>query len=125
MKKYFIIGIFIVVGILVFANYQKIFKSVIPPAPEIISSMADGTSSTLFNYSIKVKGSVTNKGGDGIVVVEATVFQSGRSWTKTLQLNLESYKTENFELVFDEVKLLGTNPEYNVTTYALGDMTKI
>lgn len=55
------------------ANYQSIFSSVILPNPRIISSQADASSSKLFDYSVKVKGVVTNKGGDGTVIVEATI----------------------------------------------------
>ena len=105
-KKYIVIGILLIAGILLVANYQSIFKSVIPPMPEIVSSSADGTSSTLFNYSIKVVGTVTNKGGDGYIVIKAFAEQSGNRYEKTKQLYMPAYQTEDFEFIFDEVKLL-------------------
>ncbi len=123
-KKYIIIGFLLLVGILLVANYQSIFKSVVPPIPEIVSSSADGSSSTLFNYSMKVKGHVTNKGGDGFVVIKAFAQQEGNTYEKTKQLFLEAYQTEEFEFIFDEVKLLKKDPTYHVETFALGSLAK-
>lgn len=121
-KKYIVIGILLIAGILLVANYQSIFKSVIPPMPEIVSSSADGTSSTLFNYSIKVVGTVTNKGGDGYIVIKAFAEQSGNRYEKTKQLYMPAYQTEDFEFIFDEVKLLKKDPTYHVEAYALGSL---
>ena len=65
-RKYIIIGILLIVTILLLANYQSILKSIIPPFPEIVSSNADGTSSTLFDYSMKVFGD----GMKNIVIIQ-------------------------------------------------------
>jgi len=121
-KKYVIIGILLIGGILLIANYQSIFKSVVPPMPEIVDSSADGTSSSLFNYSMKVVGQVTNKGGDGYVVVKATANQEGNKYEKTKQIYLPAYQTENFIFIFDEVKLLKKQPTYYVETFAVGSL---
>ena len=93
-----------------------------PPIPEIVSSSADGTSSTLFNYSMKIVGQVTNKGGDGYVVAEATVYQGGSKYEKVKQLYLPAYQTEKFKFIFDEVKFLKKEPTYTVETFALGSI---
>jgi hypothetical protein len=123
MKKiYIIIVVILISGILLLANYQSIFKSIIPPIPEIVNSSADGTSSTLFNYSMKIVGQVTNKGGDGYVVVEATVYQGGNKYEKVKQLYLPAYQTEKFKFIFDEVKFLKKEPTYTVETFALGSI---
>lgn len=118
-KTFIVIGI-IVASIILLANYQSIIKSILPPDPVIVSSYADGTSSTLFNYSIKVKGEVRNQGGDGYIIIEAHAFQGDKEWTKTKNVYLESYQSTEFEIVFDEVKLLNADPEYRLETYALG-----
>lgn len=122
-KKYTIIGIFLIGGILLLANYQSIFKSVIPPMPEIVNSSADGTSSSLFNYSMKVVGQVTNKGGDGYIVVKVTANQGGKRYVKTKQIYLLAYQTEEFKFIFDEVRLLKKEPTYMVETFAIGSLT--
>lgn len=122
--KYIIGGIVIILGIVFIANYQNIFKSIIPPKPVIVSENADGSSSKLFDYSIKVFGELRNDGGDGYVVIEATVSQEDHEWKKTQQMYLQAYQTEKFELVFDEVKFLDANPVYSVKTYALGSLTQ-
>jgi len=115
-----VITLLLIGGGVIMANYQSIFSSVVLPNPKIISSQADGSSSKLFNYSVKVKGTVTNKGGDGTVIVEATLTQGENSWTKTKDLYMNSYATEEFQIVFDEAKFLDEEPEYSIRTYALG-----
>lgn len=121
-RKHIINGVLFIGGILLIANYQSIFKSVMPPLPEIVSSSADGTSSTLFNYSMKVVGQVTNKGGDGYVVVKATANQAEKKYEKTKQIYLSAYQTEDFKFIFDEVKLLKKEPTYHVETFAVGSL---
>ncbi len=121
-RKYVIIGILLIVGILLFVNYQRIFKSVVPPKPELINSYADGTSSSLFNYSMKIAGRVINKGGDGYIIIRAYAEQAGNKYEKSKQIYLPSYQTEEFEFVFDEVKLLRKEPTYHVETFPLGSM---
>ena len=121
-RKYTILGILIIGGILLFANYQSIFKSVVPPIPEIVNSSADGTSSTLFNYSVKVEGQVANKGGDGYIVVKANVDQAGHRYERSKQVYLEAYQTIDFEFIFDEVKLLRKEPTFHVEAFTLGSL---
>lgn len=120
-RKYIVIGV-ILIGLILMANYQSIYKSIVPPMPEIVYSSADGTSSKLFNYSMKVVGQVTNKGGDGIVVIKATANQGEQKYEKTQQIYLSAYDTQEFEFIFDEVKLLKKDPTYNVETFALGSL---
>jgi hypothetical protein len=115
-----VIALILIGGAVIMANYQSIFRSVVLPNPEIVSSQADGSSSKLFEYSIKVKGAVTNKGGDGSVIVEATLTQGEKSWTKTMDLYMTSYDTKDFEIIFDEAELLNDEPQYSIRTYALG-----
>jgi hypothetical protein len=121
-RKYIIRGILLVVGILLLTNYQVIFISIVPPIPKIVSSSADRTSITLFDYSMKVFGEVTNKGGDGYVVIKATAYQAGKKYVKTKQIYLPAYQTGKFKFIFDEVKLLKKTPSYDVETFALGSL---
>jgi hypothetical protein len=123
-SKYIIWGVVIIIGIIIAFNYQSIFKSVVPPHPIIVSSKADGSSSKLFEYSVKVSGSVRNDGGDGSIVVEVVLFQGNNSWKKTKQLYLPAYETENFEIIFDEAKLFDTDPKYYIKAFPVGSLNK-
>lgn len=122
MKKRTLLGIAILILIIVavLRNYQEIFRSITPPDPVIVSSYADGSSSSLFNYSLVVKCEVLNKGGDGTVVVEATVYQGSKDWSKRKTLYLPSNNTDKVEIVFDEVKLFAKAPQYQVNVFPLG-----
>lgn len=121
MKTKWIITLIVIIGLVVFGlNYQSLFKTIVPPKPVVVSSYADGSSSKLFEYSVKVVGSIRNDGGDGYVVAEATVSQDGETWTKTDQIFLGSYETAAVEFVFDEVRLLRQTPEYDLRVHALG-----
>lgn len=102
------------------ANYQSFFKAVLPPEPVIVSMTADDSSSGLFDYSARVLTEVRNSGGDGYVVVEATVRQKDDRWTKTQQVYMPLFATQKFELVFDEVRLFGKDPDCSVRAFALG-----
>ncbi len=119
-KKWVVIIIIGLVAVIAATNYQKIYKTVVPPKPLVVSSTADESSSRLFEYSMKVKASISNQGGDGDVVVEATAYQNSNQWTKTKNLHMGSYQTSDVEFIFDEVKFLGKTPQYNVSVHALG-----
>jgi hypothetical protein len=123
-SKYIIWTVVGIIGILLIANYQNIIKSVIPPNPIIVSSKADGSSTKLFDFSILVSGEVRNEGGDRYIVVEATLSQGNHKYTKTQQIHLESYQTSAFKIVFDEAKLMDSDPEYGVRAFALGSLGK-
>ena len=121
-RSYIIIGILLIGGILLIANYQTIYKSVVPPLPEIVHLSADDSSTKIFDYSMKVFGQVTNKGGDGYVVLKATVKQADKKYERTQQVYLPAYDTEEFKFTFDEVKLLKEDPTYHVETFAVGSL---
>lgn len=116
-----VLRILLLVGgvVALFIAIQKgdLFSKVMPPQPIVVSSTADASSSKLLEYSVKVKGVVRNEGGDGYVVVEATVQQGGDSWMKTERIYLSSFETKDFELIFDEARMLGENPSYYVRAY--------
>jgi len=103
-----------------YANWGKVFEKVLPPMPVVVSNGADDSSSKLLEYSLKVWSEVRNDGGAGPVVFEATVFQDGKQWTKTAMHDLQAKQTAHFELVFDEVTLLGSSDKYTVRAYPLG-----
>ena len=79
-------------------------------------------SSRILNYSIKVKGEVRNKGGDGYIIVKATAIQEGQEWDRTQKIYLTAYESAPFEFIFDEVKLLKDDPTYKVKAYAMGSV---
>lgn len=119
-KALIIIGVVLVVGLIVIANWGSIFRTVIPAQPVVVSSEAISDVVGLLDYSIKVKGVVSNKGGDGTVVVEATVYQGKKEWTKTESFYMSSYDTKNFKMNFPEAKLNSKEITYNIDAYALG-----
>lgn len=123
MVKYNSLLYFIFTSLLVIpiSGCQTITKKVLPPEPVIVSHSLDYSSTRLFEYSVRVKGDVRNDGGDGYVVVEVILSQDGNEWKKTYQMYMESKQTLPFELVFDEVKLFGSEPSYVVDAYPLGE----
>ncbi len=121
-KKYIFIGALLLVCILFIANYQSIFKSILPPNPVVVSSKSDASSSTIFDFSIKLTGQVRNNGGDGYIVIKAIVRQDGKRYEKTQQKYLKSYDTDDFEFVFDEVKLFKKAGNYDIQTFPLGSL---
>jgi hypothetical protein len=115
-----IAGAVLIVFLLI--NYQTLFKSLVPPQPVVVSSHADDALASPIDYSMKVTTEVSNKGGDGDVVVKVKAQQGNHSWEKTKTVHIGSYQTEKVELFFDEVKLLEESPTYEVTTFALGSL---
>ena len=61
-----------------------------------------------------------NKGGDGYIVIKASVYQNKKRFTKSKQLYLLSNESEDFEFIFDEVKFFKETPSYSVETFKLG-----
>ncbi len=119
IKKRIITISLIVIGVLCIMNYRKIFKTTIQrPHPVLVSVTANDLSSKLLDYQMKVKGTVRNVGGDGSIVVKATVTQNADTWTKTKRLYLRAYDTKDFEITFNEVRLLKKTPKYSVTAFA-------
>jgi hypothetical protein len=106
--------------ILLIANYQTIFKTVYPPNPVVVSSQFNDSSTRLFEYSAKVEAVIRNDGGNGDIVFEATVYQDGNTWTKTVKKYFESKETSTMELQFDEVKMLGGKVQSQVRAYSFG-----
>lgn len=119
-KNILIFGIITLGVILLLINTQIIFKNIFPPEPNIIHSEANSDSSTLFEYSTKVLGTVMNSGGDGYIVIKAFVDQNQKRFTKSKQLYLLSNESEDFEFIFDEVEFLKRTPTYFVETFKLG-----
>tara|TARA_B110000240_G_scaffold197926_1_gene255194 strand:+ start:1705 stop:2667 length:963 start_codon:yes stop_codon:yes gene_type:complete len=119
-KNILFFGIIALGLILLLINKQIIFKTIFPPEPNIIHSEANSDSSTLFEYSTKVIGTVMNKGGDGYIVIKASVYQNKKRFTKSKQLYLLSNESEDFEFIFDEVKFFKETPSYSVETFKLG-----
>ena len=112
----------VIVLIIVFLimNYGKIIKNVYPPNPVIVSSTLNDTSTRLFEYSATVEAVVRNDGGNGDVVLEPTVFQGDRSWTKTIKKYFESKETTTMALKFDEVEMLRGEYRSQVRAYPFG-----
>jgi hypothetical protein len=119
-RKWITLIIVGIIAIFVAANYQKIYKAVVPPKPVVVSSSADDGSSGFLEYSMRVKTTVSNQGGDGDIVIEVTAYQGENHWTKTKNIHMGASQTDEVEFVFDEVKFFDKDPKYSVRAYALG-----
>lgn len=113
-----IVGVLAIVAGILYVNRDSVFNEVADPDPVVVSSNADGKGSKLLNYSVRIYGSVRNKGGKGNVVVEATYYQGNDAFTKTQVIYMEADETADFEIRFDEARLLGRNPRYSVSARA-------
>lgn len=113
-----IIGGLIIIFLIM--NFGTIIKNVFPPNPVIVSSNLNDTSTRLFEYSATVEAVVRNDGGNGDIVLEATVFQGEQSWTKTIKKYFESKETATMSLKFDEVEMLRGEYRSQVRVYPFG-----
>ena len=106
--------------ILIILNYSTIIKIFYPPNPIIVSYKANDLSSKLFDYSVQVEATIRNDGGNGDIVFEATVYQDGNTWTKTVKKYFESKETSDMQIIFDEVKLFKGKIQTSVKAYQYG-----
>lgn len=118
--KWVISIILILLIVTALLNWQTIFKAVAPPIPVVVSKGGDDLSSSLLDYSMQVWAEIRNDGGDGAIVMEATVYEGAKHWTKTTKAYFGSKETKKLELVFDEVHLWGPKHKYSVRAYAYG-----
>jgi hypothetical protein len=109
-----------IVVVLIITNYGTIIKTFYPPKPIIVSSKLNDSSTRLFEYSAKVEAVIRNDGGNGDIVFEATVYQKGKSWTKSTKKHFGSKETASMELQFDEVGLLDGEIHSQVRAYSFG-----
>lgn len=87
--------------------------------PKVISYGCDDSTSTLFEYSVVIKGSIRNEGGDGNIVIEAILYQGTKNLKKTEKYHISEFETIDFRIVFDEAELLGDKISCTVSTYAV------
>jgi len=101
------------------ATVSAMIQQVKKPDPVLVSKGGDDMSSGLLEYSARAWAEVRNDGGDGKVVFEVTFMQGSESWKKTTTKFMSAHETTRFELVFDEVSLLGGQSKYRVRAYAM------
>ncbi len=89
------------------------------PAPVIVSSFADHQSGSIFDASMRVVADIRNDGIAGDVVLEATVYQGDKQWTKTKKELFTARETKKLEISFDEITLLGGEQTFTVKAYPL------
>jgi len=88
------------------------------PSPVVITSRADGSKSGLLKARTTVWASVQNQGGSGTVLVTFHVYQDGNDYERTKQTYMNSNESQDFEVTFNEVKMLGGEITYHVEAIA-------
>ena len=111
-----VVFVLLVIGVLL--NWQTIFKAFAPPFPVVVSYNYKDTSS-LFDYKMRVYATIRNDGGNGDVVMEVTVREGRKSWTKTKKEYFNSKQTKTMDIGFTEITLFG-NTRYGIKAYAFG-----
>ncbi len=84
------------------------------PRPIIVTSRADGSKSGLLKARTTVWATVQNQGGDGNVLVTFHVYQNGNDFERSKQLYMSANESQDIEVTFDEVKMLGGEITFNV-----------
>ena len=98
-----------------FFNYQ-VFTGTAPMPKPVVVDYKDYVRLPKFKVAMGIKADVRNEGVDGDIVVEATVYQKGRHWTRRQQLYAAANQTVHADLLFDEIKLFG-EVEYELRAY--------
>ena len=84
-----------------------------PPAAEITSrNFRDSTG--IGTYTVFIDASVHNFGGNGTVIVWATVYQGNNQWTRSQTLHMNSRDSTNVTFTFREPSFWGGSMRYRV-----------
>lgn len=97
-----------IIGIAVFLYYQGFFG----PRGEIVADQADNSSTRLGEYSYRITATILNKGRSGEITLTADLKQGGNYWRKEKKRFIESNRTEEFVIDFDEATLFGGEVTY-------------
>jgi len=84
------------------------------PKPIVVTSRADGSKSGLLKARTTVWATVQNQGGAGNVLVAFHVYQDGNDYEKSKQIYLGANESQDLEITFDEVKMLGGEITFHV-----------
>ena len=113
----FLITIAIIFAVL---NWGSVYRKLAPPKPVIVSKGGDDLSSKLFDYSAQVWADVRNDGGDGFVVMKATLYQNRKSYTKTTRKYFNSLETARMKIIFNEAEFFGGEIQYSINVLSGG-----
>lgn len=87
-----------------------------PPNPRIVTSRSEkAKESSLFDYAQAVDGTVLNEGGEGSVLVTATLTQGEQTFTQKQELYMNANQTNDVHFVFKEANVLNGEMVYNLT----------
>jgi hypothetical protein len=84
------------------------------PKPIVVTSRADGSKSGIFKARATVWATVQNQGGDGDVIVTFHVYQDGNDYDRIKKIYLRANESQDMEVTFNEVKMLGGEINYHV-----------
>jgi hypothetical protein len=123
-SKIGLIVTFIVLGIILLGGLAMVLNNpnAIPgvkleintPKPILITSRADNSKSGLLKARTTVYATVQNQGGDGNVLITFHVYQDGNDYDRTKSIYLRSNESQDLDMTFDEVKMLGGDITFNV-----------
>lgn len=113
-----IVAILLIVGGLMVVNNPNAVPGVKleinTPKPTVVTSRADGSKSGLLKARTTVWATVQNQGGAGNVVVTFHVYQDGNDYDRSKQIYLQANESQDLEVTFDEVKMLGGDITFHV-----------
>ncbi len=112
-----LIGIFSALFIvsLFFFNNQSADTPPLLPKP-VVTGYKEYMRAPGLNYAFGVKADVVNEGTAGDVVVEVTIYQKGKHYTRRQQLHARAGETVQAKLLFEEATVFG-ELEYEIITY--------
>jgi hypothetical protein len=117
-----IIGLLLISGVVMFLNNPNSIPGVKveinTPNPIVVTSRADGSKSGLLKERTTVYATVLNQGGEGNILVTFHVYQDGSAFERTKPIHLNSNESQDLEMTFDEVKMLGGNITFDVNSIA-------
>lgn len=117
-----IIGLLLIGGVVMFLNNPNSIPGVKveinTPNPIVVTNRADGSKSGLLKARTTVYATVLNQGGEGNVLVTFHVYQDGNTFERTKPIHMNPNESQDLEVTFDEVKMLGGDITFDVSSAA-------
>ncbi len=91
-----------------------------PPSPRVVTSRSEeAKESELFDYAQGVDGTILNEGGEGNVLVTASLTQGEQTFTQNQELYMNPNQTTDVHFAFKEADVLNGKMVYDLTAKAI------